>query len=46
MSIMGAGAFLVRPILYVEDTNFEVGALPGNLGLAGKGVKVPGAVSD
>ncbi|UCD45613.1 MAG: MFS transporter [Candidatus Bathyarchaeota archaeon] len=46
MSIMGAGAFLVRPILYVEDANFDVETLQGNLGFAGEGVKVPGAVSD
>lgn len=46
MSIMGAGAFLVRPMLYIEDANFEVGTLQSNLGLAGEVVNVPVAVKD
>lgn len=46
MSLMGAGAFFVRSILYVEDANFEVVAPGGEAGLIEEGVSISGALKD
>jgi DHA3 family macrolide efflux protein-like MFS transporter len=46
MSLMGVGAFFVRPILYVEDANFEVVAPVGEAGLVEEGVVISGVLKE
>jgi DHA3 family macrolide efflux protein-like MFS transporter len=46
MSIMGVGAFFVRPILYVEDANFDVMASCEEVGLVEGGDSISGAFKD